>query len=675
MCNLSRINELKSIIRAHDYNYYVLDQPAVSDSEYDILFNELKSLELLEPEYITSDSPTQRVGGEVSSNFKSVKYIVPMLSLDNAFSDAELLGFFDKAAKSLGVELADLKITAETKLDGLALNLRYEKGILVSASTRGDGESGEDVTHTVRTIKDIPLKLLGDSVPDLIEVRGEGFMSLASFRANNERGILGDGKIFVNPRNAASGSIRQLDPSVTDSRKLSFIAYNVGQVTDGFLAESHHEMLEQMRSLGFRMNVETKIIQGDRGLIEYYNDVAKRRNDLPMEIDGIVYKIDSRQQQSELGWVGRFPKWAVARKFPAQEASTELLGIELQVGRTGVVTPVAKLRPVFVGGVTVTSATLHNFGEIDRLGLSIGDTVIVFRAGDCIPLIKGYLSKGVDSKIYTPPTCCPECGSPLHKESGQEKTYCTGNLVCGSQMIELIKHFSSKDRMNIDGFGDSIIETLFDAGILKSLPDVYRLKVSDISGLPGYGQRSAEKIIASIDASKKTTFSTFISSLGIREIGRTAGKDISKIYKTIQDLREAKIEDVISNVNGFGDVMAFNLVSFFCSDANNKVVDDLLKLGIEFEESSSLIYPQILNGQIWVITGTINSMDRNEAKQRVELLGARVSSSVSKKTTVVLAGPGAGSNLSKATELGIKIINEDEFLSILKSSDLDAPIV
>lgn len=660
-----QISELKNQVRTHDYNYYVLDAPIISDSEYDSLFRNLIQLEKAYPEFITPDSPTQRVGGEASSEFAPVSYKVPMLSLENAFSNDALLAFFKRVSLVLGKSIDDIEVTAETKLDGLALNLRYENGVLIRASTRGDGETGEDVTHTVKTIKDIPLTLLGSNVPKIIEVRGEGFMSLASFSANNERGHLKNGKVFVNPRNAASGTIRQLDPAVAAERKLSFIAYNVGEVSDGYLSESHHQILEQLKSLGFKMNVETKVLKGWEEIVKYYDDLETRRSRLPMEIDGIVFKIDSRQYQSELGWVGRHPRWAIARKFPAQEAATVVTSIDLQVGRSGVVTPVARLKPVFVGGVTVSNATLHNFGEIERLNLSVGDTVIIFRAGDCIPSIKEVSAKSESSLKFVPPTECPVCGSKLHKEVGYEKTYCTGSMVCTAQAIELIKHFASKDRMNIDGFGDAIIETLFSKGLLRSLSDIYRIKKEDISGLPGYGEKSAAAIIDAIQKSKKTSFGIFIASLGIPEIGRTAGKDIARVYKSINDLRNDSATDFMNKIDGFGPVMSENLYAFFSSSENNRAIDDLIALGIEFDKDTSSSLPQILAGQIWVVTGTMAQMDRNEVKNRLEQLGAKVSDSVSKKTTCVVAGPGAGSKLSKANELGIKVIDESDLLVLL----------
>ncbi len=662
--SLDRITQLTQELNQHNYSYYVLSQPTVSDATYDELLRELQSLEAQFPEHKQPDSPTQRVGGEAVTGFNKITHEIRMLSLDNAFNDDELLDFVKKAAREAGIKEQDIFITAETKLDGAAVSLRYEDGVLVYAATRGDGEVGEDITHNVRTIKSIPLRLMGNNIPPVIEVRGEIFMPITSFEAYNAKAMAAGTKTFANPRNAASGTLRQLDPKLCAERNLDFIAYSTGVVTDGFEIDSHYAMLGYLQELGFRLNPETKRLRGLIEVVDYYNDLEARRNDLPMEIDGIVYKFDSKRIQEKLGFLSRYPKWAIARKFPAQEKETVLEDVGIQVGRTGSLTPVARLKPVHVGGVTVSNATLHNFGEIARLGIQIGDTVLIARKGDVIPGVTALMKEGEDRKPVLIPKECPVCGSPVSREEGQEKVYCTGGFTCSAQAVESIKFFVSRDYMNMDGFGDKLVEALYEAGKLKTIADVFKLTVNDIMSLDRQGKRSAEKAIAAIEAAKKTKMATFLSSLGIREVGRTASKDLVKVYKTIDEIRNATAADFEAKVEGFGPKMSQNLETFFKSESNNAVIDAILASGVHWEEEEEA-GEQPLLGQTWVVTGTLEKMGRNDAKAKLEALGAKVSGSVSAKTTCLLAGEKAGGKLAKAESLGVKVIDEAAFLEML----------
>lgn len=663
MTVIDQIKKLRENLNNYSHHYYVLDEPIVSDVTYDEDLRALETLETANPDLVTLDSPTQRVGAPALKSFDSVTHEVAMLSLDNAFSDEELVAFITKSAKSLGVSVNSLVLTIEPKLDGLAVSLRYEDGVLVRGATRGDGSVGEVVTENTRTIKDIPLRLVGDSIPEVIEVRGEVFMSLKSFNAINELGKQTGGRIFANPRNAAAGSLRQLDSKITAKRNLSFIAYSVGDVSEDYLANSHHGVLEQLKTLGFRMNADTKNVTGPQAAVDYYNDLVERRNDLDMEIDGIVYKLDSIEDQEEMGFSGRYPKWAIARKFPAQQKETLLEDGEIQVGRTGVQTPVARLKPVHVGGVTVTNATLHNFGEIERLGVQIGDTILVQRAGDVVPQIVKVLQKGKERRPFNIPTNCPVCNSPVKQEIGEAKMYCTGGLICDAQAVEAMKHFVSRDRMNIDGLGKSLVEKLHAAGVLKNIADIYGLVEDDIASLDGQGKNSAQKILKAIEASKETTFAVFLSSLGIREVGRTASMDLAKVYNSIDEICASNAGEFENNVDGFGPVMSRYLETFFATEANLEVVEKLITAGVHWVEEEQ--FEQTLIGQTWVVTGTLEKMSRNEAKAELEKRGAKVSGSVSKKTTCVVAGPGAGSKLTKAQDLSVKVIDEDGFLAFI----------
>lgn len=659
-----RAKELVAQLNQWSHEYYVRDTPVVSDATYDDAFRELKNIEAMGPVFVLKTSPTQRVGDVVLAEFEKTKLRVPMLSLDNAFSDDDVIAFMARCAKELGIDVNDLILTSEPKLDGLAVSLRYERGIFVEGSTRGDGSVGENITAQCKTIRTIPLMLPGENHPAVLEVRGEVFMPLSSFNQYNAKMEEEGGKRLVNPRNGASGAMRQLDVSKTASRNLRFIAYSIGEVSGGVVGQSHHEMLEKLEEWGFLRNKDTKIIKGVDQMIAYYADLEQRRNTLEMEIDGIVFKVDNIEDQETLGFISRAPRWAIARKFPAQERESILLDVDFQVGRTGILTPVAKIQPVFVGGVTVSSITLFNMNEISRLGMRIGDTLMVRRAGDVVPNVSHVAISAQDGKDIVMPSHCPACGGVVVQESGETAYRCIDSTTCGAQAVEAINHFSNRDHMNIDGFGISLIEALYDEKRIANIADIYHLKASDISDLPGKGEKSAEKAIAAIEASKSTTLAIFLSSLGIREVGRTASKTLASHFITLDAVRKATYEDLLK-LSDFGDVMATRTIDFFSNPANNELIDRLIAAGVHWDETVKEVGPQPLAGQVWVVSGTMNSMGRNEVKTKLESYGAKTSGSVSKKTTCLVAGPGAGSKLTDATALGVKVIDEDELLAMI----------
>jgi DNA ligase, NAD-dependent len=662
-----RIDFLIKDLNKWSFDYYTKDSPSVSDATYDQAYSELRNLEREYPSLISPISPTQRIGDEILDGFKKVTLTVPMLSLDNAFSNEDMVSFVTKISNETGIPVDQIKIAGELKLDGLAVNLRYEDGVFVRGSTRGkDGFVGEDVTKQCRTIKTIPLRLLGENHPSVLDVRGEVFMPIASFEAFNALALENNEKTFINPRNAAAGSLRQLDPKKTALRNLSFIAYNVGEVVNGDLGNSHCQVLEKLEGWGFLRNENTVLLTGINEVIEHYSRLESLRNTLPMEIDGIVYKVDNIELQKELGFISKFPRWAIARKFPAQEKESKLLDVDFGIGRTGACTPRGIIEPVFVAGVTISSVTLHNMDFIKGMGIHIGDTLLIKRAGDVVPNVSGVVDTSPESKEIIMPSFCPDCGSVIEKEPEQRIFRCTGGIVCPSQSIESIKHFSDREHMNIEGFGDKVIEALFETGKLKNIADIYSLKEEDISCLPKQGVKSASKAIAAINASKHTTLPVFLSSLGIREVGRSASKTLAKHFFSLSAVRSATISE-LENLPDFGEVMAKNTVSFFSNPRNNEIIDLLLQSGITWDESVPVVGEQPLKGQTWVITGTLETMDRNDAKLKLESLGAKVSGSVSKKTTCVVAGPNAGSKLASALELGITVLNEDDLINILSS--------
>ena len=661
------IDYQKFVTQLNDWNhaYHVLNTPLVSDSEYDTEFRQLQSIEHENPDWLIPESPTQRVGDIVNSAFKKITHDVKMLSLSNAFSIDETIDFFVKAAKELAIPLAELDIFSESKLDGLAISLRYENGFLRYAATRGDGQIGEDVTHNIKTIQSIPLKLNAENPPKILDVRGEVFMIKAIFEQLNHLAQVQNSRLFVNPRNAAAGTIRQLNPKITAERALQFIPYGMGAYSGEIAFSRHSEILAYLVKLGFKSNQNNHNFSANKIAFEQdYQCMEILRESLPMEIDGIVYKIDSLNLQGKLGFISRSPKWAVARKFPAQIMITTLLDVDFQVGRTGVLTPVARLEPVFVGGVTVSNATLHNMDEIERLNLCIGDKVEIHRAGDVIPKIVKVVSEGKARQTIVMPDQCPVCNSRVKRIENQTAFRCSGGLACGAQIAERIKYYASRNCMNIRQLGSKVIEILCEKNVLTSVADIYRLQRNDITNLEGQGEKNATKILAAIDTSKQTEFSTFLAALGIPEVGESGAKNLARYFKTLEKLRSADIETLVK-VPDVGEITAGNVRAFFEDATNKQLVDDLIAAGVTWDTNQTIESLQPLTAQTWVLTGTLNS-PRNEIKVKLEQLGAKVTSSVSTKTTVVLAGEGAGSKLTQARKHGVKIFNEAQFLELMK---------
>lgn len=661
----NRINKLREEINSHNYSYYVLDNPEIPDSEYDRLLRELGDIEEQNPQLITSDSPTQRVGAKPLDSFSEVKHEVPMLSLGNAFSDQDMSDF-DKRIRE-GVESENIEYAAEPKLDGLAISLLYEGGLLVRAATRGDGRTGEDVTLNIRTIDAIPLKLRGENYPAVIEIRGEVVMPKAGFEKLNRQQLAKGEKPFVNPRNAAAGSLRQLDPKITATRPLSFYSYGIGLINGMSLPNKHSDMMNKLKSWGLRINPESRVVIGAQGCVDYYKNLATKRNDLPDEIDGIVYKVNEIKFQDMMGFVSRAPRWAIARKFPAQEEMTKLTGIDIQVGRTGALTPVARLEPVFVGGVTVSNATLHNQDEIDRLDVRVGDNVIVRRAGDVIPQIVSVVKSkriGKPRRFHLPDTC-PVCGSETARFEDEAVTFCTGGLYCEAQRKEAIKHFASRRAMNIDGLGDKLVEQLVDEGLIHTIADLYQLGVDDLSKLERMAEKSAKNLVASLEKSKKTTLARFVFSLGIHSIGETTAQTLANHFSTLENIMNADEEKLLA-VPDIGPIVAENLITFFKQEHNIEVVEQLIAVGINWPKiKKKSVNEQPLAGKIFVVTGTLETMGRNDVKAALQELGAKVSGSVSKKTDYVVVGDNPGSKATKAADLGITILDEKAFAELL----------
>ena len=661
-----RLESLRKEINAHNYSYYVLDNPDVPDSEYDRLLRELGNIEQENPELITVDSPTQRVGATPLDSFSEVKHEVPMLSLGNAFSDQDMMGFDKRIRES--VEQENIEYAAEPKLDGLAISLLYRDGLLERAATRGDGRTGEDVTLNIRTIDAIPLKLRGKDFPPLIEIRGEVVMPKAGFEKLNQQQLEKGEKAFVNPRNAAAGSLRQLDPKITTTRPLSFYSYGVGLIEGIVLPNKHSDIMEKLKSWGLRINPESRVVNGAKGCVDYYENLAKKRNNLPDEIDGIVYKVDDIKFQGVMGFVSRAPRWAIARKFPAQEEMTTLLDIDIQVGRTGALTPVARLEPVFVGGVTVSNATLHNQDEIDRLDVRKGDTVIVRRAGDVIPQIVSVVKskrQGKPRRFFLPEKC-PVCDSETARFDDEAVTYCTGGLFCEAQRKEAIKHFSSRRAMNVDGLGDKLVEQLVDEGLIHTIADLYQLDLDALINLERMAEKSAKNLIASLEKSKATTLARFVFSLGIHSIGETTAQTLADHFSTLENIMHADEEKLLS-VPDVGPIVAENLLTFFKQTHNIEVVEQLLAVGINWPKiKKKSVDEQPLEGKTFVVTGTLETMGRNDAKVALQELGAKVAGSVSKKTDYVVVGENAGSKATKAADLGITILDEKALIELLE---------
>ena len=666
-----RARELREQLNYHNYRYYVLDDPEIPDAEYDRLFRELQALEEQYPALVAPDSPTQRVGAEPLKAFGEVKHVVPMLSLGNAFSGEEVRDFGRRIAEKLGLAGDEIDFTAEPKMDGLAISLLYEAGVLVRGATRGDGVTGEDVTQNVRTIPCIPLRLRTGArqpLPRVLEVRGEVYMPKAGFEALNERQRTAGEKPFANPRNAAAGSLRQLDPKVTASRPLAMFCYGVGQVEGGQLPERHSAILAQLKDWGLRVCPEIRTVRGIDACLDYYRDIGERRASLPYEIDGVVYKVDRIELQEMLGFVSRAPRWAIAHKFPAQEALTRLLAIDIQVGRTGAITPVARLEPVEVGGVTVTNATLHNQDEIARMDLRVGDTVVVYRAGDVIPKVGSVVlsRRPPDAKPFVMPTHCPVCGSDIIRLEGQVIARCSGGLYCPAQRKEAIKHFASRRAMDIEGLGEKLVEQLVDRDLVHDPADLYALTVEQLAGLERMAQKSAENLITALEKSKVTSLGRFLFALGIREVGETTAQNLAQHFGDLQPIKEADLE-TLQSVPDVGPIVANSIYTFFRQAHNLEVIDKLIAAGIHWpkvEVKTPEVLP--LAGKVIVLTGTLQNMSRPEAKKRLQALGAKVTGSVSKKTDWVIAGEAAGSKLKKAQELGVEVLDEAGLLNLLQ---------
>ncbi|MGR5212157.1 NAD-dependent DNA ligase LigA [Vibrio rotiferianus] len=663
-----RLEELKESLHYHAVRYYVEDNPEIPDAEYDRMMRELMDIEAEHPDLISVDSPSQRVGGKPLSEFSQVTHEVPMLSLDNAFDDGELDGFHKRAQDRVPGKLIK-QYCCEPKLDGLAVSLLYENGVLVQAATRGDGATGENITENVRTISAIPLKLQGNDWPNRLEVRGEVFMPKAGFDKLNETARKKGEKVFVNPRNAAAGSLRQLDSRITASRPLSFYAYSVGVVEGATLANSHYERFLQIKSWGLPMCPETKRVDSLEEVKAYYQDILTRREALAYEIDGVVIKVDDIAIQEQLGFVARAPRWAIAYKFPAQEEITTLNDVEFQVGRTGAITPVAKLEPVFVGGVTVSNATLHNADEIERLQVMIGDQVVIRRAGDVIPQVVSVIKerRPETAREILFPNACPVCGSHVERIDGEAVTRCTGGLVCQAQRKEALKHFVSRKALDVDGLGEKVIEQLVDREMVETPADLFKLSAGVLTVLERMGPKSATNVVNALEKSKLTTLPRFLYSLGIREVGEATAANLAQHFKNLETIEQATEEQLVE-VQDIGVVVAKHITTFFSEEKNQAVVQDLLAQGINWPEISA---PQEgvelpLEGKIVVLTGTLSQLGRSEAKETLQNLGAKVTGSVSKKTDILFAGENAGSKLAKAQELGVEVKTEQDLLNLMK---------
>ena len=660
----TQIDNLRKTLRQYEYEYHVLDNPTVPDSEYDRLFHQLKALELEHPEFLTSDSPTQRVGAKPLSGFSQIRHEIPMLSLDNAFSDEEFNAFVKRIEDRLIVLPKPLTFCCEPKLDGLAVSILYVNGILTQAATRGDGTTGEDITANIRTIRNIPLQLLTDNPPARLEVRGEVFMPHAGFERLNEYALEHGEKTFANPRNAAAGSLRQLDPNITSKRPLVLNAYGIG-ITEGVeLPNTHYARLQWLKSIGIPVNPEIRLCNGTNEVLDFYRDIQNKRSSLGYDIDGTVLKINDIALQNELGFISKAPRWAIAYKFPAQEELTVLNDVEFQVGRTGAITPVAKLEPVFVAGVTVSNATLHNGDEIERLNIAIGDTVVIRRAGDVIPQIIGVLHerRPDNAKPIIFPTNCPVCDSQIIRIEGEAVARCTGGLFCAAQRKEALKHFVSRKAMDIDGVGGKLIEQLVDRELIHTPADLFKLELTTLTRLERMGAKSAENALNSLEKAKSTTLARFIFALGIREVGEATALNLANHFKTLDALKSADLEE-LQQVPDVGEVVANRIFVFWREAHNVAVVEDLIAQGVHWEtvevkEASENLFKD----KTVVLTGTLTQMGRNEAKALLQQLGAKVSGSVSSKTDFVIAGDAAGSKLTKAQELNIPVLTEEEFL-------------
>ena len=661
-----RVERLRAEIERHNYLYHVLDSPEVPDATYDRLMAELRALEQQHPELVTPESPTQRVGGSPVPEFAEVRHQLPMLSLDNAFEREDVEAFDRRVRERLETD-EQIGYACEPKLDGLAVSLTYRDGSLALGATRGDGTIGEDVTHNIRTIETVPLRLRGRGWPELLEVRGEVFMSIAGFEEMNRRAAAEGEKVFVNPRNAAAGSLRQLDPRLTASRPLEIYFYGAGQAEGKALPGLHSEILKTLQNWGLRTSPEVRVVSGVNGLLKYYEDIGRRRSSLRYQIDGVVYKVDSIEQQRRLGFIARAPRWAIAHKFPAEEEMTTVRAIEWQVGRTGALTPVARLEPVFVGGVTVSNATLHNIDELRRKDVRVGDTVIIRRAGDVIPEVVRVIIEKRPSRSSSVrlPQKCPVCGSVVEREEGEAVARCTGVLTCPAQLKESLRHFASRRALDVEGLGTKLIDQLVDAGMVRNPGDLFTLTAGQLANLDRMGDRSAANVVESLERSKQTTFARFLHALGIRDVGEATAEALARHFRSLDALRSSAA-GAIEEVPDIGPITAAHVHAFFAEPRNAKVIDSLIQHKVRWPAvQGAVTRNSAISGKTVVLTGKLSTMSRDEAGDAVRKLGGKVAGSVSKNTDFVVVGDEAGSKLKKATQLGVKVLEEDEFLKLI----------
>ncbi|MBO6656363.1 MAG: NAD-dependent DNA ligase LigA [Pseudomonadales bacterium] len=662
------VARLREQLNHHNYLYHTLDQPEISDVEFDRLFHALKALEREYPELVTDDSPTQRVGSAPLESFSQVEHEMPMLSLDNAFGDEDMRDFDRRVRTRLArSEHEGVRYTCEPKIDGVAVSLMYDDGKLVRGATRGDGTTGEDITQNVRTIEAIPLKLKGEDYPARLEIRGEVYFSLSGFEKMNADAQKSGQKVFANPRNAAAGTLRQLDSRLTAQRPLTMFAYSVGVVEGGELPTAHSDILQKLKTWGIRINPLAEAVDGVEACLKYYDRMLEQRPSLDYEIDGVVFKVDSIEEQGTLGMLTRTPRWAIAHKFPAEEGVTVLEDVEFQVGRTGAITPVARLKPVPVGGVTISNATLHNMDEVDRLGLMIGDTVVIQRAGDVIPKVVSVVEdkRPKKTRAIELPDACPACGSEVLKPEGEVIARCTGGLQCSAQRKESIRHFASRLALDIEGLGDKLVNQLVDEALIESPADLFELTEWQLVQLERMAPKSANNLLEALKKSKTTTLPRFIYSLGIQEVGESTARNLAQFFKGLEPLRHAD-EQSLQEVPDIGPIVAKKIAHFFQQDVNNQVIDQLLANGVGWEEEAEAGNPEALVGETYVLTGTLTSLTRNEAKARLQSLGAKVSGSVTAKTSCVVAGDAAGAKLTKAQSLGVPVLDEQQLIELLE---------
>jgi DNA ligase (NAD+) len=662
---MAEARQLRQELNEHNYSYYVLDAPSVTDQAYDRLFRRLQQLEQEYPELVSADSPTQRVGSEPASHFESVKHEVAMLSLDNAFDEEEMHAF-DRRLRDKLDHQAPLAYCAEPKLDGLAVSLLYVDGELRRAATRGDGRSGENITANARTIDSIPLRLIGDDLPARIEVRGEVYMKLAGFAALNESQRENGGKVFANPRNAAAGSLRLLDSRITASRPLTFCSYGIGLIEGAEMASGQYRQMQYLRTIGFPISRQIELLDSIDDCLDYYARILQQRDDLAFDIDGVVFKLDDVQLQRQAGFVSRAPRWAIAYKFPAQEVMTRLLDVDFQVGRTGALTPVARLEPVAVGGVMVSNATLHNMDEIERKDVRIGDVVIVRRAGDVIPEVVGPVLQQRSGDLPRPkmPPRCPVCDSEVMQQPGQAAFRCIGGLVCAAQRKEAIKHYASRKAMDIEGLGDKLVEQMVEQDLIDSVADLYRLSLQQVAGLERMAEKSASNLLQALETGKKTTLSRFIYALGIREVGESTAESLAAYFGDLDQVMNADV-DTLQQVEDVGPIVAENIRHFFDQKSNRAIVDQLIESGINWPPIEASQQQQTLAGKTYVISGTLDGYSRDQAASLLKARGARVSGSVSARTTGVITGENPGSKVAKAEALGVDILGQAEFEALL----------